>query len=58
MKLSEISDILKATVLVGDDQLDKTIATAAGSDLLDDILSSLTEGSVLLKLPELQQLFL
>ncbi|MCJ7616397.1 MAG: DRTGG domain-containing protein [Desulfobacterales bacterium] len=48
MKISEIRDILKATVLVGDDQLDKTIEAAEGSDLLEDILSSLAEGSVLL----------
>jgi len=48
MKISEIRDILKATVLVGDDQLDKTIVAGGGSDLMDDILSSLAEGSVLL----------
>ena len=48
MKISEIRDILKATVLVGNDHLDKTIVAAGGSDLLDDILSSLAEGSVLL----------
>jgi len=48
MKISEIRDILKATVLVGDDQLDKTTVAAGGSDLMDDILSSLAEGSVLL----------
>jgi len=49
MKISEIRNILKATVLVGDDQLDKTIvAGGGGSDLMDDILSSLAEGSVLL----------
>ena len=48
MKISEIRDTLKATVLVGDDQLDKTIVAAGGSDLMDDILSSLAEGSVLL----------
>jgi predicted transcriptional regulator len=48
MKLSEIKEILKATVVVGDDQLDKTIVAGGGSDLVDDILSSLAEGSVLL----------
>jgi predicted transcriptional regulator len=48
MKISEIRNILKATVLVGDDQLDKTIVAGGGSDLMDDILSSLAEGSVLL----------
>ena len=48
MKLSEIRDILKASVLVGEDQLNTTIMAAGGSDLMDDILSSLAEGSVLL----------
>lgn len=48
MKLSEIRDILKATVLVGNNWLDKTIVAAGASDLMDDILASLAEGSVLL----------
>ncbi len=48
MKISEIKDVLKATVLAGDDQLDKTIVAAGSADLMDDIFSSVAEGSVLL----------
>lgn len=48
MKVSEIMEILKATVLVGDDQLDNEIVAAGAADLMDDILAALAEGSVLL----------
>ena len=48
MKISEIKDVLKVTILAGDDQLDKTIVAAGSADLMDDIFSSAAEGSVLL----------
>jgi predicted transcriptional regulator len=48
MKISEIMETLKATLLVGDDQLDKTVVAAGSADLMDDVLAALAEGSVLL----------
>lgn len=48
MKISEVMETLKATVLVGDDQLDKEVISAGAADLMDDILAALAEGSVLL----------
>jgi predicted transcriptional regulator len=48
MKLSEVKETLKATVIVGEDQLDKEVAAAGAADLMDDILAALAEGSVLL----------
>ncbi len=46
MKLYEIKRILKAVVLVGEDQLEKTIT--GGADLMEDVLSAAAEGAVLL----------
>jgi len=48
MKLFEIRDILKADVLVGEDQLDTVIFGAGGADLMDDILSAVAKEAVLL----------
>ena len=48
MKLSEIKDVLKAEVLAGEDQLDKTIVGAGGADLMDDVLAAVTEDAVIL----------
>ena len=48
MKLSEIRDVLKAEVLVGEDQLDKTIVGAGGADLMDDVLAAVAKQAVLL----------
>ena len=48
MKIKEVMETLKATVLVGDDQLDNEIVAAGAADLMDDILAALAEGSVLL----------
>jgi predicted transcriptional regulator len=48
MKLSEIKDILKAEVLSGEEQLDKTIAGAGGADLMTDVLAAVAEHGVLL----------
>jgi predicted transcriptional regulator len=48
MKLLEIVEALDATLLVGDDQLDKEINTCGGSDLMSDILAGVAEGCILL----------
>lgn len=48
MKVSEIKDILKATVLVGEENLDRTIVGGGGADLMVDVLSAVAKGSVLL----------
>lgn len=48
MKLSEIRDVLKATVVTGEEALDQTIVAGGGADLMEDILSAVAKGSVLL----------
>ncbi len=48
MKLSEIKEILKATVINGDDQLDKSVIAGGSADLMDDVLSAVANNGVLL----------
>jgi len=48
MKISEISDILKATVLVGRERLDVPVTGGGSADLMEDVLAAATEGCVLL----------
>jgi predicted transcriptional regulator len=48
MKISEIRDILKAEILVGNDQLDKSVEAGGGADLMADVLSAVAKGAVLL----------
>ena len=48
MRLSEIKDELKAEILRGEDQLDKNFGVAGGADLMDDISSPRSRGSILL----------
>jgi len=48
MKLSKIKDILKATVLSGEEHLDREVYTACGSDLMSDVLAFVKDQSVLL----------
>ncbi len=48
MKLSEIKDILRGTVLFGEDQLDKEIFAGGAADLMDDVLQATAKGAVLL----------
>jgi predicted transcriptional regulator len=48
MKISEIRDILKAEVLVGHDQLDRSVIGGGGADLMADVLSAVAKGAVLL----------
>jgi predicted transcriptional regulator len=48
MKLSEICDILKAEVITGDDLMDTIITGGGGADLMEDVLSAVAKGAVLL----------
>lgn len=48
MKLSEIRDTLKATLIVGEEKLDMHITTGAGTDLMSDLLRGPTNDVVLL----------
>ena len=48
MRLSEIVDVLDATLLVGEDKLDKDITRGGGADLMSDILAAVSEDSILL----------
>lgn len=48
MKLSEIKDILKADVLTGEEQLDKTIVAGGGADIMDAFLSAVARDAVVL----------
>jgi len=48
MKIIEIKEILNAEVLVGEDHLERTVFGAGGADLMDDILSAVAKGSILL----------
>ena len=48
MKIAEIKDALKATVLAGEDQMENTITGAGSADLMDDVLAAATEGCALL----------
>ena len=48
MKISEIRDTLKAEVLVGHDQLERSVVAGGGADLMADVLSAVARGAVLL----------
>ena len=48
MKLSEVRDTLKAMVLVGADQMDKTVVGAGSADLMEDVLAAAAKSAVLL----------
>ncbi len=48
MKISEIKAILDATVLTGEDQLERTVVGAGGADLMADVLSAVARDAVLL----------
>lgn len=48
MKLYEVRDILHAEVLCGEDLLDTNIFGGGSADLMDDILSAVAKGSILL----------
>jgi hypothetical protein len=44
MKLSEIVDALDATLLTGEDKLDKIITRCGASDLMSDVLAAVSAG--------------
>ena len=48
MKISEIQSILDATVLTGEEQLEKSVVGAGGADLMSDVLSAVAKDAVLL----------
>jgi predicted transcriptional regulator len=48
MKIAEIKDILKADVIVGEDQLDNIIISAGAADLMEDVLAAAAKGCALL----------
>ncbi|MGD2186160.1 MAG: PucR family transcriptional regulator ligand-binding domain-containing protein [Desulfobacterales bacterium] len=48
MKLSEIVDALNATLLTGEDKLEKNITRCGASDLMSDILAAVSEDCILL----------
>lgn len=48
MKLYEIKDILNASILVGEELIDRNIIGAGGADLMEDVLAAAAEGAVLL----------
>lgn len=48
MKVSEIVKLLDCEVIYGDDQLDKEVKSACGSDMMSDVLAFVKDQSVLL----------
>lgn len=48
MNVSDIREILDATVVSGDEFLDKEVHTACGSDMMSDVLAFVKDQSVLL----------
>jgi predicted transcriptional regulator len=48
MKISEIKDILKGSMLCGEDQMDKTVVAGGAADLMDDVLAAAAKGCALL----------
>lgn len=48
MKLSEIKEILDATVLTGEGELDREVKAACGSDLMSDVLAFVKDQAMLL----------
>ena len=48
MKISEIKEILKASVITGEEQLDKTVIAGGSADLMDDVLSAIAKNGLLL----------
>jgi predicted transcriptional regulator len=48
MKLQELKEILKASILVGQDQMDKVITGGGAADLMDDVLAAAAKDCALL----------
>lgn len=48
MKVNEIKEILNATVICGEEFMDRDVFTACGSDMMSDVLAYVKEQAVLL----------
>lgn len=48
MKISEIKEILNATVICGEEFMDREVSTACGSDMMSDVLAYVKEQAMLL----------
>ena len=48
MRLSKIRDILEATVLWGEEELDREVLSACGSDFMSDVLAYVKNQALLL----------
>jgi predicted transcriptional regulator len=48
MKISELKEILKAEVLVGEDHLEQVVTGGGAADLMDDVLAAAAKGCALL----------
>ena len=48
MKISQIQELLNAEVICGEDQLDREVNSACGSDMMSDVLAYVKDQAVLL----------
>ena len=48
MTLKEVSEIIEANVVCGEDQLDREVKMACGSDMMSDVLAFVKDQSLLL----------
>ncbi len=48
MKISQIQELLNAEVVCGEDQLDREVNSACGSDMMSDVLAYVKDQAVLL----------
>lgn len=48
MKIRQVAEILDATVLAGEDCLDREVRSACGSDMMSDVLAYVKDQGVLL----------
>ena len=48
MRISEIRDILDASVLCGEEYLDRIVVGGGGADMMDAVLAAVAEGALLL----------
>jgi predicted transcriptional regulator len=48
MKIEEVKEVLKAQVIVGEDQLDNAISAGGAADLMEDVLAAAAKGCALL----------
>ena len=48
MKISQIQELVEAEIVCGEDQLDKEVSSACGSDMMSDVLAYVKDQAVLL----------